>query len=124
RYNGNPEDEDPHNPFMDRHSPERYQTPGYQLDDRPYGHDEPLQIPVGPGPYSPQDRLQPQPTYSVENMPGTFGHSEAYEDTHIHQYTPNPYQQAAHHGTGDYSLSPQYEHPESHMYGGPQTPEP
>ncbi|KAK4900817.1 hypothetical protein LTR27_001998 [Elasticomyces elasticus] len=124
-HNGHPEDEDPHNPFMDRHSPERYQTPAYQLDDRPYvEHDEPLQIPVGPGPYGAQDRLQAQPTYSVANMPGTYGHSEAYEDTHVHQYTPNPYDQAAHQGTGDYNLSPQYEHPESHMYDGPQTPEP
>ncbi|KAK5112716.1 hypothetical protein LTR62_003814 [Meristemomyces frigidus] len=116
-------DDDPEdNPFMDRRSPERYQTPSYQLDDRPYH--EPLEIPVGPGPFGTNDRLQPQPTYSVENMPGTYGHSEAYEDTHIHQYTPNPYQQAAHQGTGDYSLSPQYEHSESHMYGGPVTPEP
>jgi chitin synthase len=112
-----------------RQSPERYQTPAYQLDDRPYTHDEPLDIPMGPGagsnPYaahpdhlSPHDRLQPQPTYSVENMPGTYGHGEAYEDTHVHQYTPNPYQQAAQGGTGEYSLSPQHEHSEGYMYGG------
>ncbi|KAK5168182.1 chitin synthase I [Saxophila tyrrhenica] len=105
-------DDDQHNPFMDprRQSPERYTSPAYQLDDRPYIHDEPLRIPMGPGPGASTDRLQAQPTYSVENMPGTFGHSEAYEDAHVHQYTPNPFQQAAHQGTGDYSLSPTHDH--------------
>lgn len=39
-------------------------------------------------------------------MPNTYGHPEAYEDAHIHQYTPNPYQQSIHQGTGDYSLTP------------------
>jgi len=109
-------------------SPERYQTPAYHLDDRPYTVNEQqhLDMPVGPGPYgahplAPHDRLQAQPTYSVENMPNTFGHSEAYEDVHQHAYTPNPFQQAAHHGTGDYSLSPQHEHGEGYMYGGTQT---
>ncbi|KAK5128146.1 hypothetical protein LTR08_004098 [Meristemomyces frigidus] len=116
---------DPHNPFMDpRHrSPDRYNPPPahYQLDDRPYAHpdhdveNEPLEIPVGPGPGQHQqqplygasaDRLQAQPTYSVENMPGTYGHSEAYEDVHEHAYTPNPFQQQPHLGTGDYALSP------------------
>ncbi|KAH9828421.1 Chitin synthase A [Teratosphaeria destructans] len=120
------DDEDQQNPFMEqhRHAPTRYQTPAYQLDDRPYTHDEPLDIPVGPGPYGAQqaallshDRLQPQPTYSVENMPGTYGHGEAYEDQHVHQYTPNPYQQADHGGTGGYSLSPQHEH-EGYLSGG------
>jgi len=101
-----------------RQSPERYQTTGYQLEDRPYAHDAPLEIPVGPGGYGRSDRLQPQPTYSVENIPGSYGHSEAYEDAHRGGYTPNPYQQAAHQGTGDYNLSPQYEHPEDHMYPG------
>ncbi|EMC92146.1 glycosyltransferase family 2 protein [Baudoinia panamericana UAMH 10762] len=115
------EDEDPHNPFMDprRQSPERYQTPAYQLDDRPYTHHEPLSIPVGPGPFGPQDRLQPQPTYSVENMPNTFGHSEAYDDVHQHAYTPDPYQ-TAHHGAGEYGLSPHHEHPPGYGYEGGQ----
>ena len=103
-----------------RHSPERYQSPAYQLDDRPYTQHEPLQIPVGPGPGASTDRLQAQPTYSVENMPGTFGHSEAYEDTHVHQYTPNPYQMTTHPGTGNYSLSPVHDQPGAyfeHPYG-------
>ncbi|KAK4541466.1 hypothetical protein LTR36_007912 [Oleoguttula mirabilis] len=119
-HNGHPEDPSSHNPFMDprQQSPERYQTPAYQLEDRPYVEHEPLEIPVGPGPFGPGDRLQAQPTYSVENMPGTYGHSEAYEDVHQHAYTPNPYQQAAHEGSGDYALSPQHEHPEGYMYGG------
>lgn len=102
-----------------RRSPERYQSPAYQLDDRPYHEhyqNDHLDIPMGPGPlHTPGDRLQAQPTYSVENMPGTFGHSEAYEDTHVHQYTPNPYQQAMHQGTGNYSLSPV--HGEQHRDG-------
>ncbi|KAK3714481.1 hypothetical protein LTR37_007787 [Vermiconidia calcicola] len=112
QHDDNDVPDNPHNPFMDprRQSPERYTSPAYQLDDRPYH--EPLQIPMGPGPGASTDRLQAQPTYSVENMPGTFGHSEAYEDAHVHQYTPNPFQQAAHQGTGDYSLSPTHEqHP-------------
>jgi chitin synthase len=99
-----------------RQSPERYTSPAYQLDDRPYTHDEPLQIPMGPGAAASTDRLAAQPTYSVENMPGTFGHSEAYEDAHVHQYTPNPYQQAAHQGTGEYRLSPTHEpHPDQYF---------
>lgn len=67
---------------------------------------EPLEIPMGPGPGpgTPGDRLEAQPTYSVENLPGTFGHNESYEDAH--RYTPNPFQQAAHPGAGGYSLSP------------------
>ena len=48
-------------------------------------------------------------------MPGTFGHSEAYEDTHHHQYTPNPFQQVQHEGTGDYSLSPTREHQDTYF---------
>lgn len=79
---------------------------GYQLNDRPYIPNQPLEIPMGPGPGPsvPGDRLEAQPTYSVENLPATFGHNESYEDAH--RYTPNPYQQAAHPGTGGYSLSP------------------
>jgi chitin synthase len=104
---------------MDRHhSPDpRYHDrspgPGYQLEDRPYMHHEPLEIPVGPGPYTAaasSDRLAAQPTYEVANMPGTYGHNDQYVDTHQHGYTPNPYQQAAHEGRGEYNLSPRYEH--------------
>ncbi|USW53926.1 Putative chitin synthase, nucleotide-diphospho-sugar transferase [Septoria linicola] len=107
----------PNNPFMDRHQspdPRLQQSQGYQLEDRPYH--EPLEIPVGPGPYhaaASSDRLAAQPTYEVTNMPGTYGHGEAYDDEHRHGYTPNPYQQAAQQGRGEYNLSPhspQYEH--------------
>ncbi|WPH01738.1 Chitin synthase A [Acrodontium crateriforme] len=120
------DDDHPHNPFMDpRHrTPEPYgHSQGYQLEDHPYHHDAPLDIPVGPGPTG-SDVLQAQPTYSVANMPSTYGHSEAYEDVHQHQYTPNPYQQDArmHHGTGEYALSPNDEHgpalySSEHQYG-------
>ena len=98
-----------------RHSPERYHTPLYHLDDRPYTQHEPLEIPTGPGPvpFASTDRLQPQPTYSVANMPNTFGHGEAYEDAHIHQYTPDPYTQAAQEG-GRYDLTPSHEHQDYH----------
>lgn len=118
-HNLHPDDTDANNPFMDprARSPERYHSPAYQLEDRPYTHDEaPLEIPVGPGPFGPTDRLQPQPTYSVQNIPGTYGHAEAYEDVHQHAYTPNPFQQAEHQGTGEYSLTPQYEQPQEHLY--------
>ncbi|KAF2170294.1 glycosyltransferase family 2 protein [Zasmidium cellare ATCC 36951] len=115
---------------MDRHSPDRYQThsPGYQLDDRPYIHNEPLEIPVGPGPYAAHstDRLAAQPTYEVSNMPNTYGHNQAYDDTHEHGYTPNPFQQAAHEGRGEYNLSPRYEHEDyvqhPDAYDAPQHP--
>ncbi|KAF2726314.1 glycosyltransferase family 2 protein [Polychaeton citri CBS 116435] len=106
------------NPFMDpdRRSPDRQPLqPGYQLDDRPYH--EPLEIPVGPNLGASSDRLQAQPTYSVENMPGTFGHNEEYDDAH--RYTPNPFQQATHQHTGQYSLSPVYE-PQAGAYLDPR----
>ena len=118
-----PDEEDAHNPFMDPHrqSPERYHTPAYQLDDRPYQledrpyqHDQPLPIPIGPGPGpgpgTPGDRLPAQPTYSVTNMPGTYGHAEEYDDAHRHQYTPSPYQHADPHAAGGYDLSQPAEH--------------
>ncbi|CAK3951604.1 glycosyltransferase family 2 [Lecanosticta acicola] len=124
---------DPENPFMDhQHPPDRFNppTPGYQLEDRPYMHHEPLEIPVGPGPMhagpmQSADRLAAQPTYEVSNMPGTYGHSQAYEDTHSHGYTPNPYQQAAHQGRGEYNLSPRYDHDDyvhDDSYDAPQHP--
>jgi chitin synthase len=99
-----------------RHSPDRYnRSPAYQLQDAPYRHDEPLEIPVGPGPYAQHstDRLAAQPTYEVTNMPGTYGHNQQYDDAHEHGYTPNPFQQAAHQGRGEYNLSPRYEHDDS-----------
>jgi chitin synthase len=94
-----------------RGSPDRGHTPlhqTYQLDDRPYN--EPLHMPMGPGPIQSTDRLQAQPTYEVTGMPNSLGHNESYEDVHQGGYTPNPFQQAAHQGTGQYSLSPPPDH--------------
>ncbi|OQN97121.1 Chitin synthase C [Cryoendolithus antarcticus] len=141
---GHPQDDEDQygsaaNPFMDprRRSPERHHTPlqTYQLDDRPYN--EPLSIPMGPGPGpgTPGDRLEAQPTYSVAGMPSTFGHSEAYEDVHRMGYTPNPYEQAAHHSTADYGVTPQHERTDEYFHDphgeepydptyGEQTPRP
>jgi chitin synthase len=65
---------------------------------------------MGPGIGASTDRLQAQPTYEVTGMPNSLGHNESYEDVHAHGYTPNPFQQAAHQGSGQYSLSP----PEGH----------
>ena len=65
---------------------------------------------MGPGPIQSTDRLQAQPTYEVTGMPNSLGHNESYEDVHQGGYTPNPFQQAAHQGTGQYSLSPPPDH--------------
>lgn len=61
-------------PHMDPHQGRRpspgHPFEGYQLDDRPYMPDEqPLEIPMGPGPVThiPGDRLQAQPT--VRDVP-------------------------------------------------------
>ncbi|EME46340.1 glycosyltransferase family 2 protein [Dothistroma septosporum NZE10] len=126
---GHPEEDNQQNPFMDHHhSPDRYnRSPAYQLQDAPYRHDEPLEIPVGPGPYAQHstDRLAAQPTYEVTNMPGTYGHNQTYDDAHEHGHTPNPFQQAAHQGRGEYNLGPRYEHDDyigEHAYDAPQHP--
>ncbi|KAF1808020.1 chitin synthase [Eremomyces bilateralis CBS 781.70] len=73
---------------------------GYQLEER-YG--SPLEIPVGPGPGpgTPSDRLQGQPTYSVEGMHNSFGHNEQYDTTYPPQHQPRP---------GDYALNPDDHH--------------
>ncbi|KAF7188378.1 Chitin synthase C [Pseudocercospora fuligena] len=126
-HSGDPDhhESDPNNPFMDRHnSPDRYHSPAYQLEDRPYH--EPLEIPVGPGHYAAaasSDRLAAQPTYEVTNMPGTYGHAQAYDDTHAHGYTPNPFQQAEHQGRGEYNLSPHpQEQHDQYFHQGPTSP--
>lgn len=65
-------------------SPNRYQSPtggqqpqqyGYQLEDHPQqDHGAPLEIPMGPGPGpgTPGDRLQGQPTVSVAGLKASF----------------------------------------------------
>ncbi|CAG8980952.1 hypothetical protein HYALB_00003811 [Hymenoscyphus albidus] len=75
---------------------------GYQLEDsaplyggRPAGSPAPqnLEIPMGPGRYgTPSDRLQAQPTYSVENINNSYGHNEEFEQHHPLDPTQN-YQQ-------------------------------
>ncbi|KAJ5613772.1 hypothetical protein N7528_007426 [Penicillium herquei] len=64
----------------------------YQLQDNPYA-------PTGHLPMPSSDRLADQPTYSVENIPHSYGHQEPYED-HAQQ----PY------GYNDYSVDPEAHH--------------
>jgi chitin synthase len=52
---------------------------------------------MGPNPGTPGDRMQNPPSYSVENIPTSYGHNEAYDQ----QYPPQP---------GDYSFNPQEHH--------------
>ncbi|CAL5866318.1 chitin synthase I [Penicillium psychrofluorescens] len=65
-------------PMMNPHHPNaRTPSPGrpleaYQLSDNPYGHSGHLPMPS-------TDRLAEQPTYSVENIHGSYGHNEMYE---------------------------------------------
>lgn len=70
-------------------------------------------MPVGPG-FGQGDRLQAQPTYSVENVPGTFGHNEDFETRH--GYAPS--QQ----GHGGYVLNPEQHH--DAYYNQPYQPSP
>jgi chitin synthase len=64
------------------------------------------------------DRLQPQPTYEVTGMPNSLGHNESYEDVHRMGYTPDPFQQEAHQGSGQYQLSPSTGH-QNHYFDQP-----
>ncbi|EOD47812.1 putative chitin synthase a protein [Neofusicoccum parvum UCRNP2] len=102
-YNNNNNNMDPRRP-----QPQRTPSPGnpfhgYQLEDRPYGGGQPLEIPMGPGPGpgTPGDRLQTQPTYSVENIQNTYGHNEQYEADH--RYSPGAYHD-------DYAVDPNAHH--------------
>ncbi|KAJ5726167.1 chitin synthase I [Penicillium malachiteum] len=93
-------------PFGDEHhalnppNPNAYSrtpSPGrpldtYQLQDNPYA-------PTGHLPMPSSDRLADQPTYSVENIPHSYGHQEAYED-----HAPQPY------GYNEYSVDPEAHH--------------
>ncbi|KAF2095734.1 hypothetical protein NA57DRAFT_44149 [Rhizodiscina lignyota] len=60
----------------------------------------------GPGPGTPGDRLQGQPTYSVEGLGNSFGHNEQYDA----QYPPQP---------GAYSLNPEAHHDQYYSEGYP-----
>ncbi|KAK2068550.1 hypothetical protein P8C59_003184 [Phyllachora maydis] len=94
-------------PAMD---PRAHRTPspahplqhGYQLDDNPYGHSQQnLDIPMGPGRYSPGDALQMQTAQSVENLSG------GYHDAGYHQ-------------EGHYGVSPEEHH--DAYYSAPYEP--
>ncbi|KAK0108309.1 Chitin synthase, class 1 [Cadophora gregata] len=96
---------------------------GYQLEDaspygRPSGSPAPgrhnLEIPMGPGRQTPSDRLQAQPTYSVENIDNSYGHNEEYEQSY--PLDPN------HNYRQDYSLNPQQHH--DAYYQPPYQPSP
>ncbi|KAI9699808.1 MAG: Chitin synthase, class 1 [Candelina mexicana] len=83
---------------------------GYQLEDTAYHSARPppvplggpLEIPTGPG--TPSDRLQAQPTYSVENINNSYGHNQQYESRH--PVSQQDYNYASH----DYAISPQDHH--------------
>lgn len=91
---------------MDPRRPGRSPSPGhpmqsYQLEDRYGNAPAPLEIPMGPGagPGTPSDRLQMQPSYSVENIP--YGPGDYHDD-----YPVQPHMGAGRHGSA-YSLDPQ-----------------
>ncbi|PMD25345.1 glycosyltransferase family 2 protein [Hyaloscypha hepaticicola] len=120
-------------------SPGHPANQGYQLEDtgpygRPGGSPGPgrhnLEIPMGPGRHTPSDRLQAQPTYSVENINNSYGHNEEYEQSypldpnHNYQqdYAINP---QAHHDqyyNPPYQPSPHEEHPLTHFPSNPADP--
>ncbi|EFE30566.1 chitin synthase 1 [Trichophyton benhamiae CBS 112371] len=90
----------PHQPA----SPSRRYQGGYQLEDNPFH--QPVQQPMTHLEMPSADRLQYQPTYSVENIQNSYGHNEAYEEQH--PYRPSPRPVAA--GTGPLALSPEAHH--------------
>ena len=73
--------------------------------------DYPYQMPHAPD--ASDDRLAPQPTYSVENIDSSFNHNEAYEA----QYPAGRY---ADHPGDDYVVSPQEHHDQ--YYNQPYEP--
>ncbi|KAI9833609.1 MAG: Chitin synthase, class 2 [Sarea resinae] len=113
-FAGPSHDED-YPPAIDsQHPAVRTQSPahphgGYQLEDAPY-HETPgssltpLEIPVGPGPGTPGDRLLAQPTYSVENINNSYGHNQDYES---HYPTPQQHVQPS---AQAYAISPEEHH--------------
>lgn len=69
---------------------------------------------MGPGRHTPSDRLQAQPTYSVENINNSFGHNEEYEQHY--PLDPN------HNYSQDYAINPQQHHDQ--YYQPPYVPSP
>ncbi|KAE9963333.1 hypothetical protein BLS_009392 [Venturia inaequalis] len=102
-------------------APGAYRTEGVQLEDRPYhgGGHSPLEIPMGPGqghpglgPGTPSDRLQGQPTYSVENVGNSYGHNDEYDRTYPHHqdsYSVDPHAHQEGYFNAPYDPSPQHE---------------
>ena len=85
---------------------------GYTLEDGPYRPQQaPLQIPMGPG-----DRLDPQPTYSVENIDNSHNHNDAFETRHPIRPQNYPYP------SNDYAISPEEHH--DAYYTQPYQPSP
>lgn len=84
----------------------------------PGPYQQPLQIPMGPGPQHPADRLQLQPTYSVENIPNSHGHNAQYNAAH--PMSPMDDYHAPH--QGDLALNPQAHH--DAYYTDPYAPSP
>ncbi|KAI9805676.1 MAG: Chitin synthase, class 1 [Piccolia ochrophora] len=121
------DDDDFQNPNMDpqrqggRASPGR-PLQGYQLEDRsphrpmaspPLPHQR-IEIPMGPS-----DRLEAQPTYSVENIHNSYGHNEDYEANHPARTPGAPgYDSYSH----DYAISPEDHH--DAYYSQPYNPSP
>ncbi|KAK2747944.1 Chitin synthase, class 1 [Myotisia sp. PD_48] len=70
---------------------------GYQLEDNPYQPQGHLQMPS-------IDRLQYQPTYSVENIQNSYGHNEAFEQQQPPPLRPSP---SPLHG---YAVNPELHH--------------
>ncbi|KAL4819283.1 chitin synthase C [Aspergillus spinulosporus] len=121
------DDHDDRSPIMNPSSlSNRSPSPGrpldsYQLSDAPYGHHHHIEMPSS-------DRLAEQPTYSVERIPQSYGHNEAYEAQHQHYpgyeysvdpqahhdaYYTQPYQPTVTPGHDDYDLGqyPGHQHP-------------
>ncbi|KAK0636304.1 chitin synthase 3 [Bombardia bombarda] len=70
---------------------------GYHLEDNPYGyaqqpHQQQLDIPAGPGRYSPGDALQMQTAQSVENLSGYHGEYAVNPEQHHDAYYNQPYE--------------------------------
>ncbi|KAL8867781.1 MAG: hypothetical protein Q9174_005439, partial [Haloplaca sp. 1 TL-2023] len=91
---------------------------GYTLEDGPYRPQQaPLQIPMAPmGPMASDDRLASQPTYSVENIPQSQYHNDAYETHHPLASQNYPY------ASNDYAISPEEHH--DAYYTQPYQPSP
>ncbi|KAI9782635.1 MAG: Chitin synthase, class 1 [Peltula sp. TS41687] len=113
-YPGDPhrEDDDYHAPDMDPHQRYQLEDPGALAPHSP--PHEHLEIPMGSS-----DRLQAQPTYSVENINNSYGHNEAFESHDPISQEPYIPTYTGHH---DYAISPEEHH--DAYYNPPYEPSP